>query len=76
MSNEDPTSTSPKPPPTTLLNEQELADRWKLHRRDCLELAIKLGATSADQAIERAEKLSAYIRIGLSDVKRPPDEAA
>jgi hypothetical protein len=56
--------------PQPLPDEQELADRWKLHRRDCLELAIKLGATSADQAIECAEKLSAYIRMGF-DGARP-----
>jgi hypothetical protein len=58
----------PEKNPTT--PDDRLSDLWKLHRRDCLRLAIKLGATSAEQAIERAEKLSAYIRSGLN-VERP-----
>ena len=46
------------------LEKENLADRWKLHREECLKLAAKLGATSAEQAIEMAEKLGAYIRNG------------
>jgi hypothetical protein len=46
---------------------QELADLWKLHRRSCLELAIRLGASSAEQVIEMAEKLDVYIRVGRQD---------
>jgi hypothetical protein len=50
---------------------QELADRWKLHRRNCLELAIRLGASSVEQAIEMAEKFDVYIRIGRPDPPEP-----
>jgi hypothetical protein len=51
---------------------QELADRWKLHRRDCLELAIRLGASSAEQAIEMAEKFDVYIRVGRPEAPDNP----
>jgi hypothetical protein len=49
------------------LEKQDLANRWQRHREDCLKLAAKLGATSAEQAIEIAEKLGAYILSGKQD---------
>jgi hypothetical protein len=49
------------------LEKKHLADRWKLHRRDCLDMAIRMGVGTAEQAIELAEKFSAYIRIGKQD---------
>ena len=49
------------------LEKQNLENDWKRHREDCLKLAAQLGATSAEQAIEIAEKLGAYIRNGKPD---------
>ena len=49
------------------LENENRANDWKRHREDCLKLAAKLGATSAEQAIEIAEKLGAYIRNGKQD---------
>ena len=46
------------------LKELEKSDqiaRWQRHHLDCLELAMKLSPASPEQAIEFAEKLSAYI---------------
>ena len=49
------------------LEKQDLANRWQRHRWACLKLAVKLGATSAEQAIEIAEKLGVYILSGKQD---------
>lgn len=48
------------------LDRRELETRWQQHRKVCLEMAIKLGATSPEQAIEYAEKL------GNTYILRPP----
>jgi hypothetical protein len=46
------------------LEQEDLTSRWQKHRTFCLELSIKLGAASPEQAIEMAEKLSLYILVG------------
>jgi hypothetical protein len=46
---------------------KELADRWKLHRQECLNMAIGMGVRTAEEAIELAERLGAYIRNGKQD---------
>jgi hypothetical protein len=46
------------------LEAEELVARWQRHRELCLEMAIRLGATSPERAIEMAEELSRYILNG------------
>lgn len=48
------------------MDKESLPTAWQNHRVLCLKLAIKLGATSAEQAIEIAEKLSSTY------ILRPP----
>lgn len=53
------------------LEKRELADCWKLHRSECLDMAIRIGVKTAEQAIELAEKLGAYIRNGKQAEPEP-----
>jgi hypothetical protein len=46
------------------LDADDRVHAWQHHRERCLDLAVKLGATSPEQAIEMAEKLGEYILRG------------
>jgi hypothetical protein len=53
------------------LEKEDLVNRWQLHRQRCLGIAVKLGATSPEQAIEFAEKIGSYILNGVSKKDGP-----
>lgn len=42
----------------------DLAHAWQRHRAQCLDMAIRIGVPTAEQAIELAEKLGEYILRG------------
>ena len=42
----------------------DLVHAWQRHRTQCLEMAIKIGVQTAEEAVELAEKLGAYILRG------------
>ena len=46
------------------LEAEALVHDWQRHRMVCLEMAIKIGVQTAEQAIDLAEKLSVYILKG------------
>lgn len=48
------------------IDEHQEQALWQLHRKWCLKMATRLGATSPEQAIEYAEKL------GNTYILRPP----
>lgn len=47
------------------LEKHDLAANWQKHRMFCLELAIKLGASTVEQAIDFAERFGIYILKGV-----------
>lgn len=48
------------------INKDDLNAAWQSHRKFCLELSIKLGATDVEKAITMANELSVYILGGTS----------
>ena len=46
------------------IDEHQEQALWQLHRKWCLKMATRLGATSPEQAIEMAESLSDYVLHG------------
>jgi hypothetical protein len=46
------------------IEAEMLVHDWQRHRMVCLEMAIKIGVQTAEQTIDLAEKLSAYILSG------------
>jgi hypothetical protein len=59
-----------------LIEQDDLVARWQRHRQLCLDLAIRIGVKTPEQAINVAEALSAYILGGKPKTDAAKDQVA